>query len=48
MKASAPTDVGFNVQTRMVGINSSVFIRIPFNITDPDSIDDLLLSLRVQ
>ena len=39
-------DVGLNVQSLLVGVNSSAYIRIPFSITDLDSINDLLLSIK--
>jgi hypothetical protein len=40
------SDVGLNVQNQMFNVNSSAYIRVPFTITDPASIDNLLLSIR--
>jgi len=47
--ADEPTiagDIGLNTQTQMKGVNASVYIRVPFNVTTPADVASLKLTQR--
>ena len=45
-EAVVSSDVNLNVQSQMYNVNASTFIRIPFNVTDPNAFTSLLLTVR--
>ncbi|MCZ6792978.1 MAG: lamin tail domain-containing protein, partial [Planctomycetota bacterium] len=38
--------IGSDVQARMLGVNPTVYLRLPFDVTDPAAIDRLTLRIR--
>ena len=38
--------LGTNVQSQMLGVNSSFYTRIPFNVTDPAAFEQLKLRMK--
>jgi hypothetical protein len=45
-EAVVSSDVNLNVQSQMYNVNASTFIRVPFNVTDPNVFTSLLLTVR--
>jgi len=46
LEARRGLTVATNVQTVMLGINASAYVRIPFNVTDPATFESLSLKMR--
>lgn len=44
--AVSASDIGLNLQAAMQGVNSSAFLRVPFNLTDPNVFTSLNLTMR--
>jgi len=45
-EAVASSDVSLNIQSRMYNVNTSTFIRIPFNVSDPNAFTSLTLTVQ--